>query len=280
MFPEGDTVIASKGVVLEWDEDLEGAAADEVASTLPILFSSMRHISGQFRLSATPRVESMAGLNDVELSRVWPNATEFKGYVREDLVHSAMSVDRMEEAVRLAALGGAPVYSTFFLDALRAHDVQDWRMALLLTAMAVETAAGEALAEWHGARLAAVPRSSSVVEVRRAGGTLLVDPVYDVLADRPGFKHILHERPLHLVGRSLLLADEPTYQRMLKLYAARNKISHLGAPAANAQSCYQLTRDNVEEAIDAAIRCFAFFGKQVTGGGVGRRLMDTILGTF
>ena len=260
----GGTVLSTQGVVLEWDGVLGEQEFSALVHGLPKVFACLRHVSGQYRLSAVLQIAAVFGLPDGEVVRRWPTTVELQCFIREDLVTRTIPFADVPRAAAMADGGGPPVFGTFFLDALKAQAAGDWRMGLLLAALSVETGVAQALAEWHEGRLATVPRPPTVVELPVAGGGRAVkDPVYDALSEKSGFKYLLHERPLHLGQLSLLVEDEETYRRMLRLYAARNKIAHLGGPGVGAQNCYQLTQVDVDEAVNAATRCLAFFGKDV-----------------
>lgn len=133
-------------------------------------------------------------------------------------------------------------------------------MALLLAALAVEVGAGEALDEWLGARLAARPSPAGVIpRASSNGATVLADPIYEVLVAKGSFKNLLHERPLHFTGRSLLLQDERLYDGALRLYTTWNKIAPTGEPSTAA--CFGLTRGDARSALDIAAAVLVFFGR-------------------
>jgi hypothetical protein len=56
------------------------------------------------------------------------------------------------------------------------------------------------------------------------------DPVFDLISATDRMGRLLHEQPLYLVRKSLLLENEALYAKALVLYNTRNKIMHEGGP--------------------------------------------------
>ena len=254
---DGDLVVSNRTLLLESSALPEDAAA--LFEPLSGLVAALRHVSGQFRLPSVSQVVSQIPSYTGPVIDAWPRAI-VRGWVTPSLVLQAARFALLPNAIEVAVRGGPPHWSVFFLDALRAHSAGDWKIAFVLAAFAVETGIGEALSEWHSSKLGATPRAPGVVE--RPDGTR-ADPVYDLMGERTSFRLSLHQRPLHLAGRSLLLEDKATYEALLRLYTTRNKIAHLGSPDP-VDGSFALVREDVETAIDVAARGLAFFGKAVS----------------
>lgn len=144
------------------------------------------------------------------------------------------------------------------LDALAALVEGDVRKTILYSAIAVEARATEVLDKaYEAAKLARAPRHR-IVDIADRGGQVSKDPIFDALPDK--FRTLLHERPLYLEGRSLLLENRTTYDRALKLYTTRSKLAHRGTHAEEDGECFPLTRDGAERALRAAIDTLRWFG--------------------
>lgn len=262
ILPDGSTVFQTNALVVEWP-GANHIDPHECADFVPHLIGSLRYLSGQFQLPNVVRAVVLdlqwAGRLRKPTLRAQPGA-----FVQRSLVGCSARFSLVPDAVQVSVSGGPPHWSTFFLDALRAHQGQDWKTALLLSALATEIGVGEALEEMLAARLKLIPRPPGVVITPVSGGDHQVsDPVYNALSERMSFRQSLHERPLYLAGKSLMLSEKSTFDSIVRLYTTRNKIAHLGAPSDSDTKTFPLTREGACTAIEASSRCLTFFGKDV-----------------
>jgi hypothetical protein len=173
----------------------------------------------------------------------------------------------MDQAIRAAGLASdamdVPIPEQYFLDAVASFWSGDFRLTFLSAAIALEAIALEWLDEQYQRRLAGGPGPQlRVIDIPRSGGrTTQGDPVYEVLESRTKFRGLLHERPLYVTGRSLLVEQEALYQRAQRLYATRNQIAHRGEiPDAESQ-CFTLTRPDAVTALQTVSAIFQWFGR-------------------
>jgi hypothetical protein len=90
--------------------------------------------------------------------------------------------------------------------------------------------------------------------------TIIKDPIYEYLKSKTDFAQLLHERPLYLLNKSLLIDNEPLYQNARKLYRTRNKIVHRGEPSPEEEtSHFSLNQADARTAIECAIEVFKWF---------------------
>lgn len=175
-----------------------------------------------------------------------------------DVVNTAIDLDAFAECVTHAAAGERPpLWLQLFADALSSLDAHDARMAMLSAAIAVESVAGDHLDALYAARLAGAPgpdiRPLSV-------GALHSDPIYEYLRAASNFRLYLHERPLYLSGRSLLVERKQDYDFLLRLYATRNKIAHTGGASGGEGASLRVDVKNARDAIAHVGNAIRWFG--------------------
>lgn len=87
------------------------------------------------------------------------------------------------------------------------------------------------------------------------------DPVFEVLqGNKWHFRFKLHEHFLYLFKRSLAIENRSLFEKVLKLYATRNKIAHEGYIKVPKNGLLNLNSDGSEEAFDIVIELFAWLG--------------------
>ena len=157
------------------------------------------------------------------------------------------------------------VYEELLLDAIHAFKDKDYRRTLLYAAISIETIAATKLDETYKE---IVQKGDNKIALRivsfvpRGGTKVIKDPVYKFLFNKSRFAERLHEVPLYLMGRSILLENEPLYQKAIKLYKTRNDIAHLGESMVGEQSQYETNEKDALEAIECAIEIFKWFGER------------------
>lgn len=154
------------------------------------------------------------------------------------------------------------VYERLLLDAIHAYKDKDYRRSLLCTAISVETLAATKSDEAYDliTQNGDADNVLRLVSFSQKGGTLITkDPVYELLRSGSKFLELLHEIPLYIFGKSLLVDNEALYQKATRLYRTRNKIAHLGEPHAGNQTTFAMTEEDALEAIECAMNIFQWF---------------------
>jgi hypothetical protein len=147
--------------------------------------------------------------------------------LRDYFLPTAITENNLDQLALLAPGFSPPASVLVMLDALLAAVDHDFRMALLYGAIAVESLA-TTLADAYDRVLATNDKRFRVVEVPVSGGrNARKDPIYESLGE-DNFSRMLHERPLYLLDRSLLVEDAATFTKAKKLYTTRNKLAHVG----------------------------------------------------
>lgn len=256
---DGDLMLSSRGLSLECDLAADVFPA-EAFGVISEVLRRLRYVSRQFSLSCQVIALSQHGatlggdaFHDV--------ARDFSTtFVRNYRMPTAITEAHMEAVAAMGPDFRVPVHAEVFLDALDAHIQQDFRKALLYGAIAVEAYAREQLEAAAQANLERHDVRHRTISVPLGGGgSVLKDPVYDTLTEADSFPRLLHEAPLYVLGRSLLVDQPVTYRDTRRLYATRNKIAHLGAPPGD-EKHFAATEQGSREALQAAVDTIAWFG--------------------
>jgi hypothetical protein len=157
-----------------------------------------------------------------------------------------------------------PVYAEVLLDAVDASDTGDVRKAILYTAIAVEVMATTKLDDAFKEEVKRGAHSLRLVTSALPGGKMVQkDPIFDQLREsaKRNFRILLHELPLYVSRRSLLLDNEVMYQQLLKLHATRNDLVQAGDVGGSTDRL-PVDHDGAKEAMRLAIAAFQWFGAE------------------
>lgn len=183
--------------------------------------------------------------------------------VAKSIFEKAVTRRHIEAACACDSQFKAPIFDTLFLDAIGAHAAHDYRKAILYSAIALESAAAAVLDEQYETKV----KSSDTTDWRLitlpiAGGkTVRKDPIWEFLKKRADANSLLHEAALYILGKSLLVENEPLFQYVQRLRATRNKIVHYGEPPEpNADQYLAIDSDGSSEALNCTNAVFAWLG--------------------
>lgn len=155
------------------------------------------------------------------------------------VIDTAISRTHVESACSVPADFRPPIFDSLFIDAVEAHADHDYRKGILYAAMAVATAAGSILDSYYETQLASGAGELRIITLAQAGGAAVrKDPIWQRLRERDDFGLLLHEAPLYLLRRSLLVENEALFKEAKTLYATRNKIVHRGEPPESDEARY------------------------------------------
>jgi hypothetical protein len=217
-----------------YDGDQDEERFERLTSMVGDLLIRLRHTSGQATL---PRLESLASTGEISIEILparsdassWPENLS-ASRVQKYLWSSAITADRIVAATALGPKYIPLTYESLFLDAIAAHRGDDYRRAILYSAIAAEVALGSAIDACYGRALSArADERFRVIEIPQAGGSVVrKDPVYEKLRNRSDFSVLLHELSLYVLGRSLLVDDPKLFGDAKCLYLTRNQLVHSG----------------------------------------------------
>jgi hypothetical protein len=190
-------------------------------------------------------------------------ARKFMSYVKKYIYHTSITWEHVMIANTTLINNNLPVYGTLLLDAILAYMESDYRRAILYAALSAETVATTKLEEAYNKLLQTGDPEDNIrlVSFSRKKETVLKDPVYKFLFDRGSFRELIHELPLYLFKRSLLIENEKLYQKADKLYRTRNNIAHRGEVSTGQEtSRFGINTEGAKAAITCAIDLFKWFG--------------------
>jgi len=251
-----------------WPEEVTRAPIKKYFEYISRLLRNLRYVSKQFDL---PKISDITYISfdetqDESMALSFPKTkANAKVFFPSYRVDTAATWQDFEAACSQLLEFIPPVYDSILLDAVAALFDGDYRQAILYSAMSVECLAAIKLDEVYKSAIAkdtADPtlRIASFKQAR--GKTIQKDPIYAYLSyEKKDFTRLLHEIPLYLLKRSLLLEDERLYQVAKKLYLTRNKIVHLGEAPDEGDAYFSLNRSGAVGALECAIEVFDWFGE-------------------
>lgn len=255
-----ETILTTPGLDFGIDNEADSGRyqADSVRVVAEVL-RRLRYVSRQCSMPRTCVAVSThkADLESATLS-ITPPASN--AIVRSYFMATALTEEHMEQVAGMSADFAVPVHADVLLDALEAHIEEDFRKALLYAAIAVEAFARVQLETMSGDNVVRAGVCHRIISLPQAGGAnVRKDPISDLLFEGDSFSRLLHETPLYVLGRSLLVDRPDTYRKALRLYTTRNKIAHLGAPPID-EKHFAATLAGSTEALAAAVDAVEWFG--------------------
>jgi hypothetical protein len=246
------------GVNLHGAIDLK-EESQALMSFIPLLMSACRLVSKQAGLSKN--VNGIINLFLNELPKlVFPEPDpNVEGIYRSYIKTTGLTLEHIYEADQLLLKGDIPAYHEIMLDAIEAFYVSDYRKAILYAAIAMESLASEVLENAYSRLLfQAEPINQwRIIELTLEGGKKKrEDPIYEYLKSRDNFRALLHERPLYLFQKSLLMEDKNLYDTAIDTYDTRNKIVH---KASNGR--IPINYEGAVRALRCAVAIFRWFGE-------------------
>lgn len=183
---------------------------------------------------------------------------------RKSKYYSYITIDKIKEADKLIKNKiTLPIYLEILLDAFDGFYFQDYRKTILYSAFAVETMINYVLNDKYQKYLLNNPNSTKlrISTVQIKDELVVKDPIYEKLDKLNSFNILLHEKPLYILGKSLLLDDHDLYTKALQLNQTRNNLVHRGEVSTGNKNALNLNYDDdAFEAIRIANKVFNWFG--------------------
>ena len=253
--------MSTRGISLAYEKQEPGKAFPTKAfDIVSEVLRRLRYASRQF---AIPLQVSALTTDDTGASAAAETEADrdlSRMFVRNYHIPTAVSEVHLRSVASFEPDFSIPVHAEVLLDALEAHVDQDYRKALLYGTIAVEAFARRQLenaASLNLDRSDARHRVSSFPVA--GGGRVSKDPISDLLLESDNFPRLLHEAPLYILGRSLLLEKPETYRDVRRLYSTRNKIAHVGTPPSDGKY-FAATKEDSTAALSAVVDAVAWYG--------------------
>ena len=225
----------------------------------------LRYITKQARLPTQPGY-GLIGRKDEPVIPTFPSASnkQAESVSAYDL-DTAITAHSLRSTDELPSTDGIPIHSSLILDAIQAFLEHDFRRTLLYSAISMETYCATALQDSYLQSLNATsppPHLRISSFARPKGHTRSKDPIFAHLAEKSKteFALLLHEIPLYLTRRSLLLDNEHLYQRARRLYTTRNRIVHRGVVTEEDTGLFAFTVSDASIGLQTALDVCRWFG--------------------
>lgn len=178
-------------------------------------------------------------------------------------MHTALSFEVIRAACKYKE-DEATLPSEVLLDALNAHEKRDYKQAILYAAISIESVARSATEAQYlrllTERKKAGESAMRFVRIRTTKTTEVTkDPIFEYLIKQDNFGRLLHEIPLYVMRRSMMLEEKSLFDDCKNLYSTRNVLGH-GAKSPDDKPLLTLDRAGSESALATAVRAFAWFG--------------------
>ena len=152
-----------------------------------------------------------------------------------------------------------PVYDEMMLEAYKALIDKEYKKTILFSVIATESLLSTTYYKIFEQKTLKSNKDKKLRIIKNRDGTYK-DPILKYLLDRNDFKKLLHEVPLYLMNKSILIDNELLYQNLDKLYNTRNKIVHGNAIIYDPEKLVSVDTKGAELAMRMTIETFNWFG--------------------
>jgi hypothetical protein len=173
----------------------------------------------------------------------------------------AITFERIRAALEKDPSMSVPVYSDVLFDAINAAADGDYRKTILYSAIAVEVMAATRIDEMYDVARSVRPSDLRVVAMPvGAGHCAKKDPIFVELrkSARRNFKFWLHELPLYISRRSLMVEKPALYEGLLKLHHTRNDLVHGGG--GELADRLSIDYEGAKRTLGVAVDTYSWFG--------------------
>lgn len=252
----------TNGIILERINENNGEKEVEfLFSNLSNLLRYLKYTSKQFNLKSDGSVSIIYRTDNIRPALSNSILETDQMMIRGDYYFSMATWDHLKEADKLCSKSFTiPVFEDILLDALDGRTNHEYRKAILYSAIAVESMLANLYDEEYKKLIRSNLKNNRFRMISRNGSTT-TDPIFKALSDKTDFRKLLHEIPLYLKNKSLLIEEEQLYADTLKLYTTRNKIVHWGTPLnPNFDQMLEINEAGANLAVQIALKLFTWMG--------------------
>lgn len=166
------------------------------------------------------------------------------------------------------------IYEEIFIEAWNDLLNSEYRKAILNFAIASEIMLLTKLEEEYQKRLSKKNNSSiRITAFNTINGEIWKDPIYLFLKEKSNFSTLLHELPLYLQKKSLLVDNQKLYQEARQLYSTRNKLVHKGVSGNEGNKTLDISYEGAYKASEITNSLFKWmkivkFDKKINSEGI------------
>lgn len=227
------------------------------------LIYHIRIISKQSTLNPPNFVEAFSIMLIEDLEKI-PKVQEVEMMMMPGNIFTSMVTWEMviEADKRINKNFKIPIYVEILTDALNGLMNHEYKKTILYSSIAIESMLAIKLDIKYEEIINKRKNSKShrVSKFTTSSGQTYKDPIYQRLKEKTDFSFLLHERPLYLWNKSLLIENENLYKSAKKLYSTRNKIVHWGEPDSSISEYVQINYEGAQEAFSIARQIFQWAG--------------------
>ena len=182
--------------------------------------------------------------------------------IRGDYYSTMVTWEMIKEADnRMRKNYQTPIYIEILTDAYNGLINHEYRKTILYSSIAIESMLAIKLDEDYEKIIKKGKKTAyRISKFTTANGEVLKDPIYQRLKEKTNFSFLLHERPLYIWKRSVLLENENLYNAAKQLYSTRNKIVHWGEPDSTISNLLKIDDEGANQAFSIARKLFKWAG--------------------
>lgn len=254
----GECFLTTSGIILrnKVNENIE----DDLFDKLKEFFRYLRYESKQAEIQVNNAAGSILSYDKISMGTIpvqnVTGMTERSIYFFSNL--SWQMVNKADR--RLSNREIIPIYEEIFLEAIRGKMDREYNKVILFSVIALESLLAHKYKGGVTLDKNKNPKRKDF-KINKNFGESYKDPVLKSLLDANRFKMLLHEIPLYLYNKSILVENKVLYDKLVKLYNTRNKIVHWGAPLEiDTEKMYPVNEKSAEIAINSANEVFNWVG--------------------
>lgn len=255
-----DALMDTTGLIIGYTKPLnfsQTGMAEQLVERISELFKYARLISMQYDLNYKVGGSFYAEHDKIRMGSVDLNEVDHFGMTTNHYKTHLKWSELKKADIKKFKEQAIPIYKELAIDAVEAHFEKDYRKSILFFCIACETFVSTVLSDRYE-KLKLSKRHSKKM-ISESGKTK--DPVLEMLlANKWHFKFKLHEHFLYVFNRSLRIENKNLFDRVLKLYATRNKIAHEGYIKVPKSGLLNIDNGGSEEAFDIVIELFEWLG--------------------
>lgn len=256
----GEYQIRTKGLIFK--QYVDEIRPNQFVEFLSSLIYQIRIISKQANLNPNNFFISYSVLEIDDLEKI-PNVDETEEImIRGDYYSTMVLWEMVKEADnRINKRIKSPIYIEILTDAFNGLINQEYRKTILYSSIAIESMLAIKLDEEYEKIIEKKKKTAyRISKFTTANGDVFKDPIYQRLKEKTNFSILLHERPLYIWKRSVLLEDENLYKSAKQLYSTRNKIVHWGEPDPSINDLLKIDKEGANKAFTVARNLFKWAG--------------------
>jgi len=225
----------------------------------------LRYVTKQAGLPSEPGYGFIVGPDEPSMPAFPSTSKGGNAIISTYELDTAITADSLLSADELPSTESISIHDSLILDAIQALLERDYRRTLLYAAIAMETYGSTVLEDSYSNSLNVNPPPPHlrISHFTLAGGHIKKkDPVFAYLAERSktDFAPLLHEMPLYLSGKSLLVDNEQLYQKAKRLYKTRNRIVHRGVVPEEDTDLFSFSFSDAKIGLQTALDVCHWFG--------------------